>query len=152
MVPSVWIPDAFFVRRNHHYPKLVINQARAVSTDTMHRVRLKNKVDIISFTASFYNSLSLAFSEISGRSYGGGVLELMPSEVEQILLPYQKISQSFLNKIDVMMRNHTPMAQILELTNHEILHKGFGLSKEDIHTADSIWRKLAQRRLMRNKA
>jgi adenine-specific DNA-methyltransferase len=46
----------------------------------------------------------LAFSEIVGRSYGGGVLELMPSEAEQILLPYQTENADLFSTIDNMMR------------------------------------------------
>lgn len=36
IVPSVWVPDAFFLRRNNLYPKFVLNRCNAVSTDTMH--------------------------------------------------------------------------------------------------------------------
>ena len=37
-IPSIWEPDAFFLRRNYQYPKFVLNNCNAVSTDTMHRV------------------------------------------------------------------------------------------------------------------
>jgi len=80
IVPSLRISDALFIRRNNKYPKLIINEARAYTTDTMHRVTIAPDVDIKALTASYYNSLSLAFAEICGRSHGGGVLELMPSE------------------------------------------------------------------------
>ena len=42
-VPSVWSPDIFFLRRNYQFPKVMLNTSEvdAVSTDTMHRVRLK---------------------------------------------------------------------------------------------------------------
>ena len=90
VVPSLKISDAFFIRRNNLYPRLIINEAAAYTTDTMHRVFLKSGTDLTAFTASYYNSLSLAFTEVSGRSHGGGVLELMPNEAEQVLLPYHK--------------------------------------------------------------
>jgi len=76
IVPSVWISDALFIRRNNLYPKLVINEACAYTTDTMHRVRIKENVNIRAFAASYYNSLSFAFSEICGRSYGGGGIRI----------------------------------------------------------------------------
>jgi adenine-specific DNA methylase len=91
IVPSLRLSDALFIRRNNLYPKLIINNARAYTTDTMHRVSIKNDADIKSVVASYYNSLSLAFAEISGRSHGGGVLELMPNESEGILLPYRNL-------------------------------------------------------------
>ncbi len=45
IVPSVWIPDAFFLRRNNLYPKFVLNRCGAVSTDTMHRMKFNEGVN-----------------------------------------------------------------------------------------------------------
>lgn len=150
ILPSVWISDALFIRRNNLYPKLIINEARAYTTDTMHRVRIKENVNIRAFAASYYNSLSFAFSEISGRSYGGGVLELMPSEVEKILLPYKDANADFIVEIDEMMRKKNDVNKLLAYTNNLILKDGFGLSKNEIKLADNIWKKLSKRRLNRN--
>src|SRR5690554_1914140 len=71
IVPSQRISEALFIRRNNLYPKLIINEAEAFTTDTMHRVTVKPNIEIKALTASYYNSLSLAFSEICGRSHGG---------------------------------------------------------------------------------
>ena len=76
IVPSVWIPDAFFLRRNNLYPKFVLNRCNAVSTDTMHRIKFNEGVNAENVLLSYYNSISFAFTEICGRSYGGGVLEI----------------------------------------------------------------------------
>ncbi len=151
VVPSIKLSDALFIRRNDVYPRLILNEARAYTTDTMHRVFFKKGINKDAFIASFYNSLSLAFSEIAGRSYGGGVLELMPSEVEQILLPYQVENAELLSSIDNMMRNKESIDQILKITNEEILKKGYGLTDKEIKLADGIWKKLSSRRLNRNK-
>jgi adenine-specific DNA methylase len=150
IVPSVWISDALFIRRNNLCPKLIINEARAYTTDTMHRVRIKENVNIRAFAASYYNSLSFAFSEICGRSYGGGVLELMPSEVEKILLPYKNVNADFIVEIDEMMRKKSDVNKLLAFTNNLILKDGYGLSKNEIKLADNIWKKLSKRRLNRN--
>ena len=69
---SVWVPDAFSARRNVEYPKLLINNCNAVSTDILHRVKFKDGVDKIEVVLYYYNSISFAFTEICGRSYGGG--------------------------------------------------------------------------------
>jgi adenine-specific DNA methylase len=150
IVPSIWISDVLFIRRNNLYPKLIINEARAYTTDTMHRVRIKENINIRAFAASYYNSLSFAFSEISGRSYGGGVLELMPSEVEKILLPYKDANADFIVEIDEMMRKKNDINKLLAYTNNLILKNGYGLSKNEIKLADNIWKKLSKRRLNRN--
>ncbi len=151
VIPSIKLSDALFIRRNNLYPRLILNEASAYTTDTMHRVFIKETTNRNAFIASFYNSLSLAFSEIVGRSYGGGVLELMPSEAEQILLPYQSQNTQLLEVIDKMMREEKSIDNILEITNEIILKEGYGLTQKEVDLAHSIWEKLSKRRLNRNK-
>lgn len=150
VVPSLKKSDALFVRRNHKYPKLVINEASAYTTDTMHRVYIHSKVNKDSFVASYYNSLTFAFTEVCGRSHGGGVLELMPNEVESVLLPYHKNNHELIDKIDDMIRNKEDIEQILKITNKIILKENFGMSDYEISIAHSIWKKLMNRRINRN--
>lgn len=149
IIPSAWIPDALFIRRNNLFPKLIINEAKAYTTDTMHRVSVKDGVDIKAFVASYYNSISLAFSEICGRSHGGGVLELMPNEVEDIPLPYYSDNGILIETIDSMLRNNTSIDKILNITNETILKKHYHISDSEIAMANSIWQKLQKRRLGR---
>ena len=151
VIPSIKLSDALFIRRNNLYPRLILNEANAYTTDTMHRVFMKKDTDKNAFIASFYNSLSLAFSEIVGRSYGGGVLELMPSEAGKILLPYQTDNADLLATIDKMMREKKSIDEILKITNKQILKDGYGFTDKEIKLADSIWKKLSARRLNRNK-
>ena len=157
IVPSTWVSEALFIRRNNVFPRLVINEAKAYTTDTMHRVTLNrnmrlagiNNVDIKALVASYYNSLSLAFAEISGRSHGGGVLELMPNETENILIPYKEENAKLLNKIDKMMRDKVNIDEILQYTDSIILKEGYGLSNKEIILVNRIWKKLQRRRLER---
>jgi adenine-specific DNA methylase len=152
MVPSLRISEALFIRRNNLYPKLIINKAGAYTTDTMHRVSIKPSVNIKSFTASYYNSLSLAFSEICGRSHGGGVLELMPNEVEEIFLPYNAKNSSLLDQVDEMIRRKIKITEILKVTDKEILKLNYGFSCSDIQLMQNIWQKLLNRRISRGKS
>lgn len=151
IVPSLKISDALFIRRNNLYPKLVINQARAYTTDTMHRVFLKPETNLQAFTASYYNSLSLALTEVCGRSHGGGVLELMPNEAEKVLLPYNQKNALLLPIIDKMLRRKASINEILKVTNYEILKGQLGLTAKEINIAHNIWEKLSKRRLNRGK-
>lgn len=151
IVPSLWVPDAFFIRRNNLYPKLIINEANAYSTDTMHRLRLKENASTCALAASFFNSLSFAYSEISGRSYGGGVLELMPGEVKKIRLPYKEQNAALVGEIDNMMRKKYNIFKILEYTNNKILKEGYGFNESEIKIANNIWKKLSSRRLNRSR-
>jgi adenine-specific DNA methylase len=151
IVPSQRISDALFIRRNNKYPKLIINDAKAFTTDTMHRVTIKENVEIKALTASYYNSLSFAFAEICGRSHGGGVLELMPNEVERILLPYNENNAELLPVIDKMIREKKDISELLKITNEKILKENFGLTNAEIELANGIWKKLSKRRLNRGK-
>lgn len=160
IVPSAWISDALFIRRNNIYPRLILNKAKAFTTDTMHRVTIRKDVDLAdgnqikpeAFIASYYNSLSFAFAEISGRSHGGGVLELMPSEVESVLLPYNKKNEILYAKIDEMLRDGKTIDEVLEVTDKIILKERAGLSDNEIRLANKIWKKLLNRRIGRNSS
>jgi adenine-specific DNA methylase len=151
VVPSLKISDGLFIRRNNLYPRLIINQAMAYTTDTMHRVFVMPGINIEAFTASYYNSLSLAFTEVCGRSHGGGVLELMPNETESILLPYHINNATLLKEIDSLIRNKSDIGEVLNLTNNIILKQNYGFTDIEIELAHRIWKKLSSRRLNRGK-
>lgn len=150
VVPSLKKSDALFVRRNHLYPKLVINEVEAYTTDTMHRVFINEETNIKAFVASYYNSLTFAFTEVCGRSHGGGVLELMPNEVESVILPYNIENESLVMEIDKMIRKKMPIDEILKHTNKIILSDNLGFSDKEVSIAHNIWKKLMNRRLNRN--
>lgn len=151
IAPSLKISEAFFTRQNHLFPKMVLNKAEAYATDTVHRVYINKETNRQAFVCSFYNSLSFAFSEIVGRSYGGGVLELMPNEVEDILIPYKEENKSLFKKLDKMFREKKHIDEILAYTDEIILKQGFGFSDKEIKLANGIWKKLSGRRLNRKK-
>ena len=149
VIPSIKLSDALFLRRNNLYPKFVLNDARAYTTDTMHRVFIKEGVNRKAFVVSYYNSLSFAFAEILGRNFGGGVLELMPSEVEGVYLPYREENANLFEQVDQMVREKKTADEILDFTDKELLQKGMGFSETETKMARSIWYKLMGRRLNR---
>ena len=149
VIPSIKLSDALFLRRNNLYPKFVLNEAGAYTTDTMHRVFIKDSVNKKAFVASYYNSLSFAFAEILGRNFGGGCLELMPSEVGGIYLPYREENEKIFDTLDRMLRRKASADEILDYTDEIILRQGMGLSEEEVKLARSIWHKIINRRLTR---
>ena len=149
VIPSIRQSDALFLRRNNMFPKFVLNEAGAYTTDTMHRVFIHPGVNRRAFLASYYNSLSFAYAEILGRNFGGGCLELMPSEVEGIILPYREENEYLFDQIDKMLREKKTADEILDVTDDIILHKGLGLSKDETALCRSIWHKIMGRRLSR---
>lgn len=79
-IPIVSASQGLFFKRSHIFPRFCVNKARVLVTDTAYQVTVKEGYDIRDMCFSFYNSITLLFAEIDGRFYGGGVLELTPSE------------------------------------------------------------------------
>lgn len=157
IVPSVWIPDAFFLRRNNLYPKFVLNRCDAVSTDTMHRIKFNDGVNaenvLLSYyiLLSYYNSISFAFTEICGRSYGGGVLEILPGEVGNIMLPIvdkidETLRNELLGQIDIIVRNNEDIGKALDLVDQKLLVEVLGIDKDICISCRQIWKKMQKRR------
>ncbi|WP_413377213.1 Eco57I restriction-modification methylase domain-containing protein [Alkalihalobacillus sp. 1P02AB] len=150
ITPSRWVPDAFAMRQVGDYPKIVLNETGASSTDTIHRVRFKDDINKGLATLSFLNSLTFAFSEITGRSYGGGVMTFEPSEIEEIQIPVlREISVDF-EEIDELIRKRD-IEKVLDIIDQALLIKHHGFSNEEVCILRSIWKKLSQRRVNRKK-
>ncbi|MDQ3133971.1 MAG: class I SAM-dependent methyltransferase, partial [Acidobacteriota bacterium] len=148
VVPSVWVPDAFMLRQVHSYPKIIVNHASTTCTDTIHRIRLRNGVKAEVIAASFLNSLTFAFSEVTGRSYGGGVLELEPNEAERLPLPLKGAEQLDLKLIHELLLKDD-IDSVLALTDKALLVEGLGLKISEVKTLRGMWRKLRDRRINR---
>lgn len=154
IVPSVWVPDAFFLRRNNLYPKFVLNRCGAVSTDTMHRMKFNEGVKPENVLLAYYNSISFAFTEICGRSYGGGVLEILPGEMGNILLPKgeniaPELRDNLLTYIDSVVRNDEDIEKALDIVDEELLVKTLGVDPDICRKCRTIWKKMQKRRLGR---
>lgn len=154
IVPSVWVSDAFFLRRNNLYPKFVLNRCGAVSTDTMHRMKFNEGVIPENILLAYYNSISFAFTEICGRSYGGGVLEVLPGEMGNILLPKvetvdPKLREKLLAHIDSVVRNGEDIEVALDIVDEELLVRTLGIDSEICRKCRVIWKKMQRRRLGR---
>ncbi len=148
VVPSAWIPQAFMLRQIHGYPKIILNQAEVTCTDTIHRVKFLKGVDGRKVTAAFINTLTFAFAEVTGRSYGGGVLTFEPSETENLPLPLQGAENLDLDYIDKLLRTNDVNA-VLAITDEVLLKKALGLDIREVNMLHAIWNKLKDRRTNR---
>lgn len=148
ITPSLWVPDAFALRQVGDYPKLILNETGASSTDTIHRVRFKEGVNRNMAAISFLNSLSFAFSEITGRSYGGGVMTFEPTEIEEIQIPVLADLDLDFDKIDGLIRKRKIEA-VLDLVDEALLINHHGFVKAEVDALRGIWKKLSQRRINR---
>jgi adenine-specific DNA methylase len=149
-VPSVYVPDAFVFRQIYDFPRIVLNNAGATATDTIHRMRSRG-ADPRAIVANSYSYLTAASAEIEGRSYGGGVLELEPTEAEKLLMPATLGNALPLEECDAMIRAGQ-LESALEENSRRILVEGMGLSKAECAMLRGIWEKMRNRRLARRRA
>jgi adenine-specific DNA methylase len=148
-VPSVWSPDAFMLRQIHAGPRVVANRTGATSTDTVHRVRLAGGATAAELATAVANSATFAFSEVMGRSYGGGILELEPGEADALPLPDPRgIPPGLIRAVDRLVRAGE-LEGALDLVDRELLVDRLGMPEEDVALLRSVWRDLRARRARR---
>ena len=147
-VPSIHTPDAFLFRQIHRYPLMVVNEAKATSTDTIHRVRVKEGVDIRLLATIFFNSLTLAWAEVCGRSYGGGVLELEPREAEELPIFYDDTIEIDIEKVEGLLRQDQAY-EALNYVDNIILKNYLGFDDFMIRKIRNAWEQLRDRRVDR---
>jgi adenine-specific DNA methylase len=148
-VPAIWVPDGFLFRQIHDFPRFVRNRAGATCTDTIHRFMVRD-CDPDALVASTYTCLTAASAEIEGRSYGGGVLELEPTEAERLLVPRSLDDAVPLPEADAYIRKGKLEALLIE-NNKRVLRRALGLSARDCGLLRQVWEKLRDRRLARRQ-
>ena len=143
-VPSVYATDIGMLKRSHHVPKLILNRARAFTTDTAYRIKCQSvEPDVL--VAGFLNPLTALSAELEGRHYGGGVLELVPSEIEKLMVVTPTGMDSNLSALDKAVRAHTAEEVLIE--HGQKVLSNIGLTKEMQHTFLDAWIALRNRRL-----
>jgi adenine-specific DNA-methyltransferase len=114
LVPGVVRPDAFLTYMSDVVPRLCLNRARVVASNTLLTIRLPRVPAALhkAFVVAFYNSATLLSCERIGRSYGGGVLKLEPREADRILVPavdlvarHKNLLLKLAAEVDKMLRN-----------------------------------------------
>lgn len=114
-------PDGFFFKRCNEYPKLVKNSASVLATDSAYIVTMGDNFEIENLIFSFYNSLTLAFAELYGRYYGGGVLELTPNEFKKLPVPYIKLTSGSFESFVKDFKRKRSIKEICDQNDREIL-------------------------------
>jgi len=99
--------------------------------------------------ANTYTSLTAASAEIEGRSYGGGVLELAPTEAERLLMPANLGAALPLDECDRFVRVDR-LNDVLEQNDRLVLRE-IGLSASECRMLRNVWGKMRDRRLARRR-
>ena len=91
------IPDAFLPYMNNNGPRIVINKAKVISTNSVHRLYYIKKhghgakgLVMKQAAISLLSTFSQLSAEMEGRVYGAGVLKHEPSEAKNIKLVFKR--------------------------------------------------------------
>lgn len=142
-VPSVYSTHLSMLKRAHDAPRLILNRADAFTTDTAYRVRAAGVHPEVLATC-FLNPLTALSAELEGRHYGGGVLELIPSEIRNLLVPIPARAPSSVEALDAAVRSNS-MTDVLSTHGFKVLAAS-GIPKEESVTLMEGWDALRARR------
>lgn len=143
-VPSVYTTGIGMLKRSHNTPRLILNRISAYTTDTAYRIRTQQGIEAERLVGCFINPLTALSSELEGRHYGGGVLELIPSEIERLLIPLPDNINVDLAELDHAIRHRTTH-EVLAHQSKAVLG-AMGLSEAKQECVLEGWRKLRDRR------
>lgn len=141
-VPSVYSTEIGMLKRAHNLPRLILNTVGAYTTDTAYRIRSKVKPEKL--VATFLNPLTALSAELEGRHYGGGVLELVPSEIERLLVPVRRKARFDLTRLDKKVRT-LAADDLMAVHGREVLLP-LGISPDECSALLDSWSKLRNRR------
>jgi len=142
-VPSVYATEIGMLKRSHDAPRLIFNKVGAYTTDTAYRVRSRG-ISAETLVGAFVNPLTALSAELEGRTYGGGVLELVPSEIERLLIPLPADGVVDVRALDRAVRT-TSMQDILSDHGAKVL-AGIGLTEAKSEALTDAWSQLRNRR------
>lgn len=147
-VPGVHVPDLFLPYMIGREPVSSMNAARASYTNTLHGLRLRRAAAAQALVIGLHSTLTLLSMELCGRTYGGGVLKLEPSEMERVhtAVPAGSGVASRLNRL---LRSGD-YAVAVALADEAVLRNKLGLSRSDIGLLASARERLVSRRYSRN--
>ena len=151
-LPKHGVPALFLTYCASEHPRLVVNEAETLHTNTVHGVTVQPGVNARALAAFFYNSLTLLSTELVGRSYGGGVLKLEPTEAEALLVPtLPDEAEALLPDVDALLRAGD-LTALLDRVDQLVLVEGLGLSRADVVALRTGAERLRSRRRARGKA
>jgi adenine-specific DNA methylase len=151
-VPVVSPGRLLLSKRSHKYPRLILNDARVTTTDTIYQ---GDMVPAFSgkegdFVAGFHNTVTLLTAEIEGRSFGGGVLELVPSEIGRLHVPIVSGLANYLPILDQTVRDEGADSEsLIEKTDNLIIGHISGISGSTLDTLRDARMELLRRRMDR---
>lgn len=154
-VPGLIRPSLLLPYMIGSEPHASVNSAHALYPNSLHGLRLEKAVCPERVALGLLTSLSLLSMEITGRSYGGGVLKLEPSEMQRVNLIVPACQQSVFREryqeADRLIRDGK-FEEASRLADQLILGDQVGLPRADIARLQESRAMLLERRLSRSRS
>ncbi len=150
-IPKGDAPELLLTYCSSQHARLAVNEVGALHTNTLHGVRILGSVPAGRLAVGFCNSLTMLSAEIVGRSYGGGVLKLEPTEAEALLVPpLPEGIEALLPEVDRLVRQRD-LEAVLDLVDRVVLRGPLGLGESEIGDLRAGALRLRSRRLGRRR-
>ena len=133
------------LKRSNGIPRLISNRMGAYTTDTAYRIIPNNTINSERLVYCFINTVTALSAELEGRSYGGGVLELVPSEIGRLLVPYIPDITINLEVLDHLIRAGD-MQTVLDAQDSTLFSKCADVKMKDIRLLRNALDRLRLRR------
>ncbi len=160
-VPLVVKPDLFFTYMNHERPRLTANDAGVHALNSLYGILLRagrNTVGRQLLPLACLNSITLLGAEMTGRSYGGGILKIEPKEADKIPVPSLATLKSARHDL-IMLRpqlseslRQNDLNRAVELVDRVLLEEHVGMHKADLQSVRDAREFLFRRRIARGKS
>lgn len=115
IVPHTYVPEAFMPCMSAGWPRIMINHSDYTCTNNIIRLAWKEKrlrTDWMRLALGSLSTFTQVCAELVGRSYGGGVLKVEPTELTRLaipLLPYD-VTESLARRVDALLRQNNQAA------------------------------------------
>ena len=143
LVPGLAEADVLLGYMSGEHPRAAVNEARALYTNSLHGLRLGPGVEADAVALAMHSSFALLSLEIEGRSYGGGILKLEPTEMRHARVAVGDASAT--DQVDALLRADR-YDEAVELVDRVSLIQHFGWSERRVGLLQSAWRSLRARR------
>ena len=143
---------------NHETPRLVTNSARVRHLNSVHAVRLKSgrvRLGSALLPLAALNTLTSLSAELVGRSYGGGILKLEPTEANTLAVPslatlqsWSVALQSLMPQLEKPLRGGA-LNDVIRQVDDALLIETLGLRKRDVRALEDARMMMFERRSAR---
>jgi adenine-specific DNA-methyltransferase len=160
-VPLVSIADLFLTYMDHLCPRLITNEAGVHHLNSLYGVKLRPNRRTVGrdlLPLSSLNSITILGAEMIGRSYGGGILKLEPTEADQLPMPAPELLYTASKDLQVL-RPHLAiemrqgdMLSVVNAVDSVLLRKHLGLKTSELKILRDARVALFSRRTNRGKS